>query len=333
MRLQEFLTEWQSGVGIIRVQTSGSTGSPKLIELSRSDMIESAMATNAFFGLSNGARFVCPMDFKYIGAKMMAVRACVCNGEVIEIEPSNDFDFDGIADLLAIVPSQVECVLRKKEMHNRIRNLIIGGGVLKDNAAKSLIDTGINAYTTYGMTETASHIALARVGEPIYKTLPGIYIENHPDNRLIINMRGRTKERIITNDIVTVVSPTEFIWQGRIDNVINTGGVKINPLSVECLVSDVLKNMQFDFVDVVCVGIPSDKWGEKIICIVETPEDLSSTRCREIISNAKETCAEAGNKYAYPKHVLSIKSLPRTANGKIDYTEVKRFAAINCTHN
>ena len=140
MTAEEFERQWIDGNDFIIAHTSGSTGKPKEIRLKKADMRASACATNAFFGLGDGAVFFCPLDFAYIAAKMMAVRARECGGTLIAVAPCNDFDIQQRVDLLAIVPSQAKCLLKHPEWASRIGHIIIGGAPLAQTTADALMD-------------------------------------------------------------------------------------------------------------------------------------------------------------------------------------------------
>ena len=319
MTAEEFIHEWKDNPDYIPVQTSGSTGSPQRLLLKKTDMIASARATNAFFGLRKGARFVCPMDFRFIGAKMMAVRSIVAEGKLVDITPSNNFDFEGTADLLAVTPSQVDCIIRNHSMHNRIRNLIIGGAPLSEKRIEQLLEIGINAYTTYGMTETASHVALSRIGENLYHALPGISFETDDESCLIIKLDGRSETEVRTNDIVKIVDPQSFEWLGRRDFIINSGGLKIVPEQVEAAVRLALNKVGIAFSNILVVPRKSEKWGTEAVALIETMDtsqsfedgslkDLIKHYLRKLNIDAKHC----------PKDFYSVSNLPCTENGKLD---------------
>lgn len=318
MTADEFASLWNDNRTWIESQTSGSTGVPKTIRLNKSDMVLSARATNAFFGLNDKSVFVCPMDFKYVGARMMYVRAVEAGGRLMALFPSNQYYFDGIADLLAIVPSQVDCLLNSEDILKRTRNVIIGGAPLDEFRTEALMKSGVNAYTTYGMTETASHVALAKVGDDIYKALPSISFEKDDRNCLVINAEGRINSRIVTNDMVDLISPTAFRWLGRIDNVINSGGIKIHPETVEKCIIDCLRQLRIPFKDVAVTGTYSAKWGETAVCIIAAAESAIDTALVESAVKAKlpdiRMC---------PRNWLIVNELPYTINGKVARSELR----------
>lgn len=320
MTAAEFVKEWLDPQPFVEAMTSGSTGAPKKIRLYKSDMIISAEATNSFFGLGKDSTFVCPMDFRYIGAKMMAVRAMCANGKLVEAEVSNRFTFDGNADLLAVVPSQVDHLLQEKEMLSRVRHLLIGGAKLSRKREEALMRAGVEAYVSYGMTETASHVALRRIGEPVYNALNGISFEKDERGCLVINMPERNVKKVVTNDIVELVSEKSFEWLGRYDNIINSGGLKIAPHTLESKIESVLDHFGLADNRFAIIGRDDEKWGEKVVCVIEgcSNEALAVS----LLSAMKEKMSD--DPRLCPKEVIFIPKFPITSNDKIDYSALRR---------
>lgn len=307
MTIDEFKKAWYNDSDFIVCHTSGSTGIPKEIKLPKSDMTLSASATNAFFDLKADARYVCPISLEYIGGKMMAVRSFVGGGSIDVIVPSNDFTIDGVADLLAVVPSQVPNVIRKYGP-TEVRHLIIGGAPMTNEMRAALYRTGIDSWITYGMTETASHVALARVNDdatPVFEALPGIKFSTDKRGCLIINRPGYTLGTIITNDIVELKSATSFCWLGRADNVINSGGIKIIPEKLEQQIIEIFPELGEH---ILVRARHDEKWGTVPELVIEGnfDESLLLSKIREVVGSRQ--C---------PKTVVKVAQLDRTPNGKI----------------
>lgn len=316
MEESAFIEEWNSETPYIEAHSSGSTGNPKKIRLSKHDMLLSARATNDFFGINKHSILVCPMDYRFIGAKMMAVRSLISGAKLVSIPPSNHFDFDCRADLLAVVPSQVDCILKNEKLLRLTRNLIIGGAPLDDERRAALINAGIRAYITYGMTETASHVALSALDSDVFTALPGITFSLDNRSCLIINMPERDVNRVVTNDIALLVDSQHFRWLGRFDNVINSGGLKIHPEQIEPVVKNVLKELKLPFTDVQIVGTPSDKWGEEAVCLIETDRILDNNIRTIILTKIKKSVTDV--RYT-PHDIICVKKIARTPNGKKIY--------------
>lgn len=309
--VNDFLKEWESESEYIIAHTSGSTGTPKEIKLPKRDMTLSARATNLRFGIDSNSRLGCPLSVDYIAGKMMYVRALEAKCEIIEMPVSNEVVIDRTFDLLAVVPSQVENILQQKNANNRIRNLIIGGAALNDRLAAELYAKGVNAFATYGMTETCSHVALAPItgGELIFEAMPGIWFETDSRGCLVINAPSYSFKKLVTNDIADLINDRKFRLVGRYDNVINSGGIKISP---ELLEKEISKWIDVPFY---VTGIADSKWGEIPVIVYEGSKNLSAGIIETLRANLDHRRC--------PKKAIATDTLPRTPNGKIKRTKIE----------
>ncbi|MFX0558042.1 AMP-binding protein [Maribacter sp. CXY002] len=310
-----FLLNWLDATNEVSVQTSGSTGSPKEIILLKEHMVNSAKATGSYFDLQQGDSALLCLPARYIAGKMMLVRAMVLGLELDTVEPSSSplHIFSRDYDFCAMVPIQVQNSLSHL---SHIKNLIIGGTTVSSSLKKELNRLRVNAFETYGMTETVTHIAVKKLiedelkGEGIpslFLTLPGIRIEQDERGCLVINAPNISKTKIVTNDVVKLHSTTEFELLGRIDNVINSGGVKLFPENIERKLSHIIKNPFF------VAGIPDEELGEKLILIIEGKGNL------EEIANLLKLAKDLGP-YETPKTVCFLENFERTENEKIQRT-------------
>ena len=300
-----FISEWHNENEYIIANTSGSTGTPKKIKLLKSDMNASAKATCVFFNINSTSTLVSPLSANYIAGKMMIVRAIISGACLWIEEPSNkplNRDY-GIIDLLPIVPSQIEWLLTNCRYTQNVKNLLIGGGAVPHKSEINLIKKGVNAFVSYGMTETCSHIALRNISTSIYETLPSITVENDNKKRLIINTPQFSFDKVSTNDIVEIIDERHFRWIGRYDNVINSGGIKCYPEDIEQKLS------QYIDLPFYIIGEPDEKWGEKIVLYIET-ETINRQSLMEKITKVLD-------KYHLPKEIKCIEKFNRTESGKI----------------
>lgn len=303
MTYDEFSKEWADDAPCIHAKTSGSTGEPKDIALLKDDMLASARATNAFFGIDSNSVLAIPLTCDYIAGKMMAVRAYDANCRLLVIPPSNEFEIgDDHVDLLSIVPSQAECLISHPDWASRVRAVIVGGAALSLDRQDALAKAGYNIYMSYGMTETCSHVALAKIGEP-FRAMPGISFEVDPRGCLIVDVPCMTIGRVVTNDIVELIDRYTFRWLGRYDNVINSGGIKIFPERLEAEIS------RYVDVDYYIVGIPDDKWGQAVQMVVAGDESM-----RADIENKLKMHLD--HRFL-PKNIHFVRMLPRTNTGKV----------------
>lgn len=305
-QLKDFLSEWQSNEPTIRAHTSGSTGKPKEISLLKTDMLLSARNTNTFFGIDSNSVLGLPLSIDYIAGKMMVLRSLLADCRLRLFPISNTLVVDERVDLLSVVPSQVASLIRDSKSLRNVSNLLIGGAALNSNLEHEIIKSGVSAYIGYGMTETCSHVALRRLGDisKAYLAMPGIRFSTDNRGCLVIHSSDFSWKSIATNDIVELLNDTSFVWRGRFDNVINSGGIKLHPEEIEKGLSTIIDNPFY------IVGHPSDKWGECVALVVEgNYADLQMIQERLADLNFPK-----GWK---PTIVVGVETLPRTANGKI----------------
>lgn len=310
MTYDEFMRAWLDDSDTVLCHTSGSTGTPKPIALAKDDMRASARVTNAFFGITARSTVSVPLPFDYIAARMMAVRAHEAGCRIVTPEPSNTPSFFGEAeelDLLAIVPSQVEALVAIPHIGQRVRCVIVGGAPLSDTRKHALVRAGIHGYITYGMTETCSHIALADIADD-----SGIFRAIAKDTCFSTDARGcltadiphLSIRRVVTNDIVSILSPTEFRWLGRADNIINSAGLKICPEELERSLAPLLPEGLVFYI----IGVPDTQWGTAVAIVYEGGAGLAPT--------IRDAIARIDDRRKRPRYIYAEARLRRTGSGK-----------------
>ena len=299
----DFIIEWLSNSATVTVSTSGSTGKPKQIQLKKPQMVNSALATGSFFNLKAGNSALLCLPCNFIAGKMMLVRAMVLGLEIDYVEPDSSplqkvFKAYNFA---AMIPLQAQNSIEKL---NLIDKLIIGGAPIGHALKSKLQNIKTSIYETYGMTETITHIAVKKIDASYFRTLPGVTIETDKRDCLVINAPKINNEKVVTNDLVKLVSNNEFQWLGRYDSIINSGGVKLIPEQIEQKFARHIDNRFFVF------GIPDDKLGEKLVLVVEGNFDMPNlVKQIDKITNL--------SKYEKPKTVLTIERFMESANGKV----------------
>lgn len=310
---EDFIKEWLDDTPYIKVRTSGSTGEPKLIELSKQTLLRSARRTNSFFGLGAGSHFHSCISPEFIGGKMMIVRSLIADAHFTSETPSNR-PLEGREtlspiDLLAVVPSQMWSILSKEYPVPEIRNIIIGGAPIPAPLREALIRSGMSAWETYGMTETASHIALRKIADGIdcFTTLPGITVTTDHRECLVIDMEDR---KIVTNDVALLHSPTEFQIAGRVDNMIITGGKKLNPLEIEEQLRKLTEARCY------VSSIKDELWGEKTIVVIDE-SDPGSLSFKENWKRIRTEMRQFLPSWKIPKGYVAVSSFSYTPTGKL----------------
>ena len=295
-----FLLEWLDDDLFIEVETSGTTGTPKLIRLQKQAMIHSAIATGDFFDLNPGDIALLCLSAKYIAGKMMLVRAMILGLELdIATVDSKPLAFnDKKYDFAAMVPLQVENSLDKIK---NIKKIIIGGAPVSKALAEKLKKKKVNAFETYGMTETITHVAVKKIGTDTFKTLPHISLSKDNRDCLVIHAPKILTEDVITNDVVHLISENEFQWLGRIDSVVNSGGVKLFPEQIEAKLQDVISDRFF-------IASESDeKLGQQLILIVESKKKEIPTSIFDMLE-----------KFEKPKSIYFVPKFVDTKTGKLN---------------
>ncbi|QHI35835.1 2-succinylbenzoate--CoA ligase [Kordia antarctica] len=311
-----FLMDWLDDEIYVTVFTSGSTGKPKPIRLDKQAMVHSALATGDFFGIKPGDAALQCLPSNFIAGKMMLVRAMILGLSLDLVAPTSNplKNNDATYDFCAMIPLQVENSL---EQLHQIKTLIVGGAPASSALIKRLQKVSTKIYATYGMTETITHVAakplnnLPKGKKSYYKTLPNIHISSDERNCLVIDAPRIHNEKISTNDVVEIISETEFDWLGRFDNVINSGGVKLHPEQLEEKLSPFI-NTRF-FVS----AIDDSKLGKKLILLVEDKQQILDVS--ELLKIIKQS--NKFSKFEIPKEIYAVENFIETSTGKVQRSE------------
>ena len=300
----EFILDWFDGKSYIELSTSGTTGVPKKIQIEKQAMVHSALATGNFFGLHPGDKALHCLPTKFIAGKMMFVRSFILGLELDYVAPSSHPLENSTAnyDFVAMVPLQVENSL--KELSN-VKKMIVGGAKMSASLEKSLLHLKTEIYETYGMTETITHIAAKKLGEKAFTILPNVTIYQDERKCLLIDAPKISKQTIVTNDIVELVNDKQFIFLGRIDNVINSGGVKLIPEQIEAKLAGKIHSRFF------VTGFKDPVLGEKLVLIIEGDKQ-----------NLDAAVFDSLDKFEKPKEVFYVPVFTETGNGKIKRKEI-----------
>lgn len=376
----DFCKKWITGTKNFVFQTSGSTGTPKQITLTRKQMEASAKATISYLSLhtnqtvfTNQTAFIC-INTNYIGGIMMIVRALMANMLMVIVAPTANPLKDNHLELIteitstktrfnihltfaAFVPLQLQKILTEKAtlgnvgninnklILNNMKAILVGGASLSETQENLFKTISAPVYQTYGMTETASHIALRRINPPenlnhhyIYNplnnspknTLDSDYFEILPDVNTFTDERGclvitapsTNFEEVITNDLVEFIhqNNTKYLrFLGRIDNIINSGGVKVQlekvEKAIEIFLSDIdleEKFKKYSNKSFYCIGLPDETLGQRLIVIFEgiiLPKELEKSLFEYLAKNL--------SKYEIPKEIIYKDTFERTETGKI----------------
>ena len=308
MLLGEFLAEWNSPESTVLVHTSGSTGVPKCIRVEKQRMLNSARITCDFLGLTAGDTALLCMPLDYIAGKMVVVRSIERQLRLTTVEPSGHplKDISTSFDFAAMVPMQVYNSLQVPEEREKLRtikHLIIGGGSINDDLQQQLSSFPNNVWSTYGMTETLSHIALRRLnGKEAslwYTPFNSVAVSLNAKGCLMIDAPLVHEGLLETHDRAEI-RDGKFRILGRLDNVINSGGIKIQAEEVEEMLRPHIK------IPYLISKCKDKKFGEVVVLLTECSD----------LSLAKEICCNVLPKFWQPKHYFYTPHIPLTDTGK-----------------
>jgi o-succinylbenzoate synthase len=319
--LFSFLQAWWDDSPTLTVHTSGSTGTPKNIVVEKERMMQSAITTCTALGLEHGNKALLCLPVRYIAGKMMVVRSLVAGLDLYTVAPDgrplatipNNLTFD----FAAMVPLQVfNSLSNDKTALEAIKNGIIGGAAIDPELEKEVAELPNGWYSTYGMTETLSHIALRRLNGPArsetYRPVNNVNISLSEDETLTIDAPLICPETIVTNDIAHILPDGSFEILGRKDNIINSGGIKLQTEQIERKLAQILD------VPFCITSVPDPKLGEKVVLLIES---------KEIPGQALQTKISCRlDIYENPKQIIVVDKIPMTPNGKIDRKAAKKMA-------
>jgi len=310
-----FLKNWYDDTDFVLAHTSGSTGEPKSILLSKESMVNSARMTNKFFGLTDKSTALLCLPASYIAGKMMLVRAIVGGFNLLETIPSaNPFKTTHMPiDFAAITPYQLFHAAESLQKIS-VGKIIVGGGPVNSKLEKLAETIPAELYETYGMTETCSHIALRRINGPdrsdYFTVLDGVTIRLDERDCLAIRAPHLLKEEIQTNDMVELISTRSFRWLGRVDSTINSGGIKIHPEQLEKKLEGLIPFVYF------ISSVSDDVLENKVVLVIESEayteeqEQVLTARMEQLLT-----------KYEMPKQLMYIASFVYSESNKVLRTE------------
>jgi O-succinylbenzoic acid--CoA ligase len=295
----EFFLDWFDDKDYIEMKTSGTTGLAKLVRLEKQAMIQSALATGDFFGLEPGNKALLCLPTQFIAGKMMLVRSLILGLDIDVVSPSTEpLAYNSTQyDFVAMVPLQVQNSI---EGLTNIKKLIVGGAKMDSALEEKLLPLKTEIYETYGMTETITHIAAKKVGESAFSILPNVRIAKDDRGCLVIYVSSVSEEPIVTNDLVELINENQFVFLGRIDNVINSGGVKLIPEQIEAKLIGKIESRFF------VTGIPDSILGEKLILVIEGEKQDFAPDFFDVLG-----------KYEKPKEIVFVPKFKENENGKL----------------
>lgn len=320
MVLSEFIDEWNNNSDRVLVHTSGSTGKPKPMMVEKRRMLASARITCDFLGLKEGDTALLCMPLDYIAGKMVVVRSIERGMRLIDVKPSGH-PLRGIKEtptFAAMVPMQVFNSMQVPDECERLRSikhLIIGGGAIDADMAEKLRSFTNAVWSTYGMTETLSHIALRRLSgkdaDDYYTPFDSVDISLADDGCLVIDAPEVCDRKLRTNDIAEISEDgRRFRIIGRKDNVIDSGGIKLH---IEDIEAKLKPHIGCPFI---ITKKADSKFGEIVVLLV----------CSEDIKAMHDVCTSVLTQYECPKLIRTVSEIPTTETGKPSRAVAEKIA-------
>ena len=314
----DFLMDWLNPSSTIWIETSGTTSQPKRMKFEKQALINSALLTGDFFKVGVGDRALHCLPANFIAGKMMLIRAMFLGFSLDMVSPTSRpmSNLKKKYQFAAMTPMQAWNSISRL---NQINTLIVGGGAISKPLREALLEVKGKVFETYGMTETLSHIAFRKIDDPIaeFTLLPNFSISQDNRGCMVINAPHLSIENLITNDNVEILNKSKFRLLGRIDNVINSGGVKIQPEQIEMKLSA-------DFPPHFFIGaLPNDVLGEELVLALEKNQDFEIKKLVEVVKKHPKI-----KKLEQPKAIVLYERFHRTFSGKIKRKKTLRIPYV-----
>lgn len=321
----DFCRDWLRGDTSFLFHTSGSTGAPKPIALTRRQMEASVAATALALGLARDMGSLVCLPTRYVAGRMMLARGLVVGMNMVLVEPAADPLAglqDSRVDFASFVPLQIETILGRGGVPalSRMHAILVGGAPVSDRLAAALRPLPAPIFHTYGMTETATHVALRRLSGPDasdeFVALPGVELTLDGRGCLLVNGPMTNDLWIATNDVVELRGADRFAWRGRADNIINSGGVKVQvePLEValEALLVD-LAGEEWGERRYFAAGLPDARLGQ-IVTLVAEGSPLPRHTEDAVLAGLRRALGP----FEAPRQLLYVPRFAETPTAKVD---------------
>jgi len=319
--VEKTIAAWQQGCKAFTLYTSGSTGTPKSIVLSPALLEWSIKNTQLSLGLTeaqNQIYVLCCLPVQKTGGFMQLIRALHLNWHIHFTNPTSKPNLDLLMghqqiDLVSLTPMQLEYVIQNTvDYFQNIKHVLIGGAAISSTLNSQIYQLRSTSKTlfweTYGMTETASHIALRQIGKDTYfKPQKGVRLSTDANEQLIISI-PELNIIVGTNDVVEKHTDG-FALLGRTDDVINSGGLKLHPAMLEPQIKKVLNGLgiTYNFY----LGKQMDKiFGEMAVLVLEGKRGLIDD---QLLMTLKEQLPP----YQHPKKIVWVEKISYTDTGKV----------------
>lgn len=306
------------------ISTSGSTGEPKGVVLSRDAVLASVAASAGRLGATG--RWVLTLPSSYIAGVQVIVRSLVAGHQPVVVDGADltsalDHD-DEVPHFLSLVPTQLHRLVDDPVQAGaiaRCHTVLLGGGPIDPGLRRRAEDLGIHVVATYGASETAGgcvydgvpldgvEVAIADDGRVL---LGGPVLFSHYDDDPELTSRTLLGGWFLTSDAGRLDEDGRLQILGRIDDVVVSGGVNI-PLSA--VAARLREHLLVDQVEL--VGVPDPEWGQELVAVVVGAGTEESLR---------DWVSEVHPRSWAPRRFVWVDSLPLLSNGKVDRVALRR---------
>jgi O-succinylbenzoic acid--CoA ligase len=308
------------------VETSGSTGAPKRVVLSRRAVLASVAATARRLG--GEGRWLLALPASYVAGAQVVCRS-VAAGEppvLLDDHPSLAAAVEaGRPAYASLVPTQLHRMLGSAadaEALRSLRTVLLGGGPIEPDLRRRAADAGVHVVATYGSAETA--------GGCVYDGVPldGVRLDTEADGRL--RVAGPTlfdrydgdpalTARVLvdgwfrTEDAARIDEDGRLRVLGRLDDMVVTGGVNVPAPAVARRLRE-----HPAVTDVEVLGVPDEEWGMRLVAFVVGELALD---------DARDWVGAAHPRSWAPRQLVRLDALPMLANGKVDRVQLATAAS------
>ena len=311
--LMQYTGQWlDDSQNTFMFRTSGSTGNPKAIYHSRTAIVKSAHLTQSFFGYKVGDSMLMSLPPMFVAGRMILYRSIISGLDLylepISSEPLSSLNYP--IDFVSLTPLQFNKSFNKSPgRFEDIGTVLLGGAPVGTDTQAQLMHCQSRVFHGYGMTETLTHVALRRLNGPgrelHYSAVSPEVAFSVDDHNCLIIEAAHLNEIIHANDVVRLLNSSQFEWIGRRDNIINSGGLKINPETMEAELSQHLESRFF------LHGLSDPLLNQKLVLIIESDkQDAVLDKIKSLISSWQKNMK--------PKGVYFVDKFVSTPTHKID---------------
>lgn len=305
------------------ISTSGSTGEPKGVVLSRDAVLASVAASARRLGATG--QWVLSLPSSYIAGVQVIVRSLVAGHRPIVVDgldlASALADHDGVPLFLSLVPTQLHRLVDDRAQAAaiaRCHTVLLGGGPIDPGLRRRAEDLGVHVVATYGASETAGGcvydgMPLDGVGVTLGADgrvrLAGPTLFSRYDDDPELTRRALVDGWFVTSDVGRLDEDGRLQVLGRMDDVVVSGGVNI-PLAA--VATRLREHPLVEQVEL--IGVPDQEWGQRLVAVVVGVGTEDTLR---------DWVSEVHPRAWAPREVVWVNALPLLPNGKVDRTALR----------